>query len=931
MTLYDKISRLKPKKGDMTPQSRLYCELKYGADLSTAEGGKYDAIVEKAADEALGSLKANGALTLQDVSNAEETMAPLKEDAKRYTAHCVGHAHIDMNWMWGYNETASLTVDTFRTVLKLMAEYPDFCFSQSQASTYRIIEDYAPDMLPEIRQRVHEGRWEVCASTWVENDKNMPTGEAMCRHILYTKRYLSKLLDIKPESIEIDFEPDTFGHAATVPELCKKGGVKYYYHCRGRNASPCAYVWRAKSGSELIVYNEPHWYNTQIEPVLFTDFPQRCRQYGGYDFLMVYGVGDHGGGPTRRDIERIIEIGSWPIMPRIVFSTYSRFFKELEKVKDRLAVETCEQNYMFTGCYTSQSRIKLADSYSQARMREAEFLTAASRLYAGDVDRTPVLSKAWEGILFNQFHDILPGSGTIETREYAMGAFQSAMAGIQASASCALNRLSGAVKLPLAGNEDEEDTTSDGAGAGFATGEKGRFLMPSSARGRGKTRYFVLYNAAQQPYEGVTDVTVWDWEYDAARACFTDADGKEVPSALSENGEWYWTHSYKTFSVKVSVPALGYAAYTLTERGADNNLVRPIEDTRLHDFGDYDIVLENEYVKAVFDNETMLIKSFTDKQTNTLLTDKDTGAFTLVSENPRRHGTAWVVGDRMQSLNLNRACPVRIKHEKKNGLVQSVEYTIAFGHGSKLDVRVTLSAGDRYLKYSASCDFQEIGSEEATPLLSFGVKQAYRADVYRCDIPYGYIDRAPLAHDVPAESFMLARNSSGPSAMILSDCKHGFRGWDDTLSLSLLRGSWDPDPHPENGLRTFTFALASVCDTGFEALKTQCDRLIHAPAVSACEPCEKACLAPRGSFLSVQGARLGAVKLASDGKSLVLRLVNAEDAAQKCTVTLPLSIKAACRADVNENALSALTPDGDALTLGIGAGSVETVIVTPGT
>ena len=468
MTLWDKIAQLKPLAGEMTAHSRVWCELKYAADVSTAAGGPFDALVDRAASLALENLQKNGALTLNDAYAVEEALSPMKDEARRYKAHCVGHAHIDMNWMWGYNETANLTVDTFRTVLRLMQEYPE----------------YAPDMLPEIRKRVHEGRWEAAASPWVENDKNMPTGEAFCRHILYTKRYLSKLLELDPDSIEIDFEPDTFGHAATVPEICSKGGVKYYYHCRGRKADPCAYVWRAASGSELIVYNEPHWYNTQVEPKLFTDFPQRCRKYGGYDFLLVYGVGDHGGGPTRRDIERIREIASWPIMPTIEFSTYSRFFKALEAVKDRLPVETGEQNYIFTGCYTSQSRIKMADSISQARIQEAELLSGAAGLYAGDCDRTPILDKAWEGILFNQFHDILPGSGTVETREYAMGNFQRAMAGIQVSASCAADRLSRSIRLPEVPGGDGEDTTSDGAGVGFATGESGHFLMPSSARGR---------------------------------------------------------------------------------------------------------------------------------------------------------------------------------------------------------------------------------------------------------------------------------------------------------------------------------------------------------------------------------------------------------------------------------------------------------------
>ena len=253
MTLFDKLSLLRPKNCGMDPISRIWAQLCYAANLSQVRGGEFDALIDAEAGEALRLLKEQGALTLANAHAMEQRLMPLSHAAKSYTAHCVGHAHIDMNWMWGYNETAAVTVETFRTVLDLMKEYPLFTFGQSQASTYRIIEENAPEMLEEIRRRVHEGRWEVTASTWVENDKNMAGGEALCRHILYTKQYLSKLLDIDPASLDLDFQPDTFGHSINVPEACHAGGIKYYYHCRGREDHRPAYVWRSPAGHELLV------------------------------------------------------------------------------------------------------------------------------------------------------------------------------------------------------------------------------------------------------------------------------------------------------------------------------------------------------------------------------------------------------------------------------------------------------------------------------------------------------------------------------------------------------------------------------------------------------------------------------------------------------------------------------------------------------
>lgn len=165
---------------------------------------------------------------------AEERLKSLSCVAKSLSVIYAAHAHIDMNWEWGAQETVTAVIDTFQTMLDLMDEYPDFTFSQSQASTYEIIEKHCPSMLERIRARVQEGRWEVTASTWVEPDKNMTGTESMARHILYTKRYLSRLLGVSAESLNIDFEPDTFGHSANIPEgFLSQGGVKYYYHAAG--------------------------------------------------------------------------------------------------------------------------------------------------------------------------------------------------------------------------------------------------------------------------------------------------------------------------------------------------------------------------------------------------------------------------------------------------------------------------------------------------------------------------------------------------------------------------------------------------------------------------------------------------------------------------------------------------------------------------
>ena len=926
MTLYDKLDLLKPV-GENRWAQRLHAELSYAADVSTADGGVYDTYIDKAADYCLEALKNDGAVTKATVLAAEELLAPVAPAAKGYTAHMIGHAHIDMNWEWGYNETAAITVDTFRTVLDLMKEYPDFRFSQSQASTYRIIEENAPEMLDEIKARVHEGRWEVSAGTWVENDKNMPSGESLARHILYAKKYLSKLLDIPADSLQLDFEPDTFGHNISVPEVCAKGGVKYYYHCRGREDAPAAYVWRSRAGHDLLVYNEPSWYNTEVVFGLFRPFPQICARFHSHDFPIVYGVGDHGGGPTRRDIERLLEMSTWPIMPTIKFSTYAAFFAALENSRPFLPVYTKEFNYVFTGCYTSQSRIKMANRIGEDRMYEAEFLSSSAHALAGDARRNPVLAKAWENILFNQFHDILPGSGVIETREYAMGRFQNAMAAIQTAANQSMRAMAAAIDTSSIATNEELLSCSEGAGVGYQVGEGAHFVMPAAARGSGKKRIFHLFNSTQTPFDGVVKIVAWDWNFNVNRAVFTDENGNEVESQFLSKADWFWNHTNKTFAAKVKVPAFGYSTYILNEKEIVSNKLSGCPTDRNDPYSDEAITLENRFLKAVFDHKSMELISLTDKMTGKALISKPSARFLFIKENTIHGATAWRVGDRMKVENLNAEKPVRVDDPSKGLLCRSVRYRLSFGERSDLNVTVSLRENSRLLDFDIAANFHEVGTDAFIPQLCFEAPLSYAVPAYRYDVPFGLIDREPIAHDVPANSFAAALTGEGkdePVAVLVSDSKYGFRGYADTLSLDLIRGSYDPDPYPEYGMHNIRVGLGIAPNPAAASLYDLTAPFIH--PVSVCSArAGKGTLPLRGELLSADGVRVTAIKTCEDEDALIVRVFEPGCKDTSYTLTFPAPIAEACETDLNETPIASLTPADNAVSGEIGAFEVKTL------
>ena len=216
---YPKLIQTLKKKAQGYYAQRAVGECEYMAHLSRVKNGAYDESVENGAAFLWDCFRTKKDIGKTDCERFEKLMAPVASAAKSYAVKFIAHAHIDMNWMWGYPETVDATLETFRTILRLMKEYPDLTFGQSQASVYKIVEENEPEMLREIKRQIKRGKWEVTASTWVEGDKNMASGEAMARQLLYTRRYLTKMLGLGEEDFFLDFEPDTFGHSENVPEV----------------------------------------------------------------------------------------------------------------------------------------------------------------------------------------------------------------------------------------------------------------------------------------------------------------------------------------------------------------------------------------------------------------------------------------------------------------------------------------------------------------------------------------------------------------------------------------------------------------------------------------------------------------------------------------------------------------------------------------
>ena len=905
---------------------RILAETGFLLEISKATGGRLDGQILPQIEALREAFERDGAITKAAALAAEAALAPLGKAAKEYEITCASHAHIDMNWMWGFQETAALTVDTFRTILQLMEEYPEFTFSQSQASVYNIIEEYCPEMLDEIRRRVHEGRWEVTASAWVENDKNLSGSEAMARHLLYTRRYLSRLLDISEDSIRLDFEPDTFGHNENIPEILQNGGVKYYYHCRGFDGCNI-YNWEAPSGAKVLVYREPAWYNQTIDCDLFLNVPAFCESYGTKQYLKVYGVGDHGGGPTRRDIDRLIDMASWPLFPTIRFGTIQGFFEKLEADRDKFETVRQELNYVFTGCYTSQSRIKRANRMSEERLNEAETLDAMAKTLCEGYRTAGAFEPAWRRVLFNQFHDILPGSGVIETREYAMGEYQKTLAAAGINAGGAMRALCGAMDTSAIESAKDSDV-SEGGGVGFGTADADGYRFPAAERGSGNVRIYTLFNPTQYERGGVSEITVWDWPDDPKRLYVTDFEGTQLPSQVIESGTHYWGHSYLKLAVSAHVPAFGYTSVVLRSAPEEHVEMPAFNDPRCDYITDEKIVLENDRIRAVFCPNTMQLYSLVRKASGCELIDpqRPACAFRLITEENSNGMTSWRVGKYAKVQNLNESCPVTVLSVIRGEVRQQIVYSLPFA-SSSLKVRVTLDAGSELLRFDADVDWRETGSpEKGIPQLGFALPLAQETPVSDCAVPFGITRRPAMAQDVPCIGMIAAELKNGAVAL-LSDCKYGFRNDGHGLSADLIRGSYDPDPTPEIGAHTIALGVAAI-DAGTESLLRCSDCFVH-PVGACANTVHDGTLAPNGSVITVCGAKLSALKQAEEGEGLILRFYNPESAAAKAKVTFPRAIRSARPVSITERPANGVCmAEGELLTVDVAPHGIATVRVT---
>lgn len=823
------------------------------------------------------------------LAEAEAVLLPLAPLAKSYTIHCLGHAHIDMNWMWPWEETVATAADTFRTALRLMDEFPGLTLVQSQAALYAAMDRYHPRLLDAIGAQVRAGTWEVAAAHWVEGDRNLASGESLARQLLVARAFCRERLGLDPEAVPVDWVPDCFGHAATLPMLDRAAAVRHYYCWRtGRTDRPPVFRWRSPDGSEVLVSRELASYNAAPSPDSWRHALAIEQACGVRGWLLVYGVGDHGGGPTRRQIRRILDQDAWPVFPRWRFATARSWFALLEGARERLPLVADELNTEYTGCMTSQAAVKRNNRRGEVACAEADAAGALGLAVAGAAPRRDLTVGAWQDVCFGQFHDILPGSGVRATREYSGGQQQRILAAAGAAATEALRAVAGRIDLSwvgaaATGAPPPLEPPCLGGGSGWGAG-----ALYAGNPCDGWPAGAVWFNPLALRRDEVATLRVWEgegWQADGPERRFRLrlADGRLLPAQRLGQGA-YWGHRYVDLAVPVAVGAAGWASAAVEEGDAPAPprpavAVREEEGGRNHpplvNLPSGRLALENGLLAVEFDRLTGTVRSLRPADGREFAAGPGFAGLLAAVERPGPM-SAWITGDDMRAevpvcegLDVVHAGP----------LLAAVQARLRW-RDSTMTVTYALAAGSPRLAVTVEARWLERGGPQAgVPRLSIRFPSALVGAAPRYEIPFGTIARdLQPGRIVPSQRFAaLAGTLDGGAAAltVANDGAYGHAAAGGCLTVHLVRSSYDPDPLPDCGDHRWAFAVRPWDGHPDIGLQIDEGRLLNHPLrPTLCAAHGGDLPADSGEVLACAPAavQVAQLKPAEDGDGLIVRL-----------------------------------------------------------
>ncbi len=762
------------------------------------------------------------------------------KNLSEYTVHMVGNSHIDPVWQWRWEEGRNEVIDTCRSAVERAQETPDFVFTRSSAVTYQWIEQVAPELFADIKRLVVRGNWCIVGGWWVQPDCNIPCGESLVRQGLYGQRYFIEKFGMPAKTA---YNVDTFGHAATLPQIFLKQGMGQYCFFRPgpdeKELPANLFWWQAPDGSRVLAARMPGHYLSQADEIEQRIYEAAEQSVGGLRHTMsFYGVGNHGGGPTKANIRSIQKVNEAPDGPRAIFSSPDTFFDAIRQDAESLPTVKEELQYHSRGCYTAVSAIKKHNRLAENMLLQAEKMSCMAGHLVGARYPRQELEYAWKQVLFNQFHDILAGTSIRPACDDAILQYQEAETIAGRAIRQAMTHISQSI-----------DTAGEG-------------------------RPVVIYNTLSWPREEVVELEVtWPNHNDNVRV--VDDRNQPVPyqvlsSTISGRGTTI------RLLIRAELPACGYRVYRVlqaTQAEPGNAQATPFRAGS--DF------VESDIYRLEFDPATGYITRLFDKRLGQDLLAGPANV-PIVIDDPSDTWSHGVDSFRTEigrfqadknGIEVVEVGPVRLRVRvtmsyKESALVQDIRL---YARLPRIDVKLTV-------------DYH--GHNE---MLKIAFPTAIEAPTATYEVPYGHVVRPQTGCEEPAQKWAdisgrLADDSEAGIA-ILNDAKYGYDALDGQLRLSVLRTPIycfhepsQPDckrryEFTDQGSQQFTYALLPhKGDWRQGDVVRQAQQLNH-PSLVREEPAHTGSLPLVFSLANVDAANVivEVVKQHEDSNNLVLR------------------------------------------------------------
>ena len=781
---------------------------------------------------------------------ARECLRPALEAVNGSTApafYAIGNAHLDLAWLWPMAETRRKTSRTFAAQLRLMEEYPEYKYLQSQPAAYVMCREDYPELYGRIREAAKRGQWIPEGAMWVEPDTNMTGGESLIRQLIHGKRFFREEFGVDSRLLWL---PDTFGYSAALPQILKGCGVRYlvtqkiFWSYNEGDQFPYHYfTWQGADGSEIDTFLPTSYtYRTDPEEIC-TTWRKRVQKRGLDAFLLPFGYGDGGGGPTRDHIEYLRREADLEGMPRVRIESPLTFFEDMEKAGGPRHTYVGELYFSaHRGVYTSQAAVKRGNRKAETALREAEMWGAMAMLH-GAAYPLARMDAAWKRLLLNQFHDILPGSSIARVYEEARRDHRWII--------------------------EEAEAVKDDA-------------LKALARGDGVT----VFNSLSFERTGLVPLPAA-----FAEGAATDR-GDEIPVQAAADGCLALVTvppcgavSLKPAAVKGKGRAEAAGGVTAAVRGEN-------------------VVLENEYVRAVINGRGEVI-SYTERAGGREFAGGPMNRLLLFRDIPRMYD-AWDIDSNYALQPVETEGPVSVSVKEASGLRASVHVSRTIGH-SAFEQDIVLTAGARRLDFITRVDWHELHrllkvefpvnvlAAEAINEIQFGYlkRPTHRSRLYDSD-----------RFEVCNQRYSALCDESHGAA-VLNDCKYGISMEGSALRLTLLRAPASPEMRADNGPHTFTYAFTAWEGSFLDSPVVREAYDLNVPLQTAAGSC------PGFSAFRTDAPNIfiDTVKPAEDGSGdIILRLYEAKRADTVCRLIPGIPAASVTDCDMLENAREELNP-----------------------